>query len=243
MSAPLALLGAKLSSRVPLDDVDLAALQALPHQLRDLRPSAYIVREGEVPTSCAVLCRGFAYRQKLVEDGARQILAIQLPGDLLDLQHLYLDCADHSVQALTEVTVAVIPSEAMRAIAEARPAVAHALAVDMQVEASIGREWLLNLGRRDARSRIAHLLCEVAVRLEGLDLVPTYGYELPMTQEQLGDATGLTPVHVNRMLRALEEEGLIVRTKRAISFPDWSTLRGVAGFNPNYLHLRPQRPA
>jgi CRP-like cAMP-binding protein len=101
----------------------------------------------------------------------------------------------------------------------------------------------LNIGRRDARTRLAHLLCEVATRLQGQDLVNDHGYELPMTQEQLADATALTNVHVNRTLKLLEEEGLIKRDRRAIRFPDWHALRAAAGFDPRYLHLGQQASA
>jgi CRP-like cAMP-binding protein len=239
----LELLVRKLNRRVELGDEDKAALLALPHTIRERRPSAYIVREGEKPAAWSVLLSGFAFRQKLLEDGSRRILSVQIPGNALDMQHMFLDCADHSVQAMTDVTVAMIPREAIRQIAMQRAAVAFAFAVNNQVEASITREWLLNVGRRDARQRIAHLLCEVAVRLERQGLVDDYGYELPMSQEQLADATGLTAVHVNRTLKALEKDGLIKRTKRAIRFPDWSAMKSVAGFDPLYLHLGQQAAA
>ncbi|WP_375420525.1 Crp/Fnr family transcriptional regulator [uncultured Sphingomonas sp.] len=101
----------------------------------------------------------------------------------------------------------------------------------------------MNVGRRDARTRLAHLLCEVATRLQGQDLVNDYGYELPMTQEQLADATALTNVHVNRTLKSLEDEGLIKRDRRAIRFPNWQALKAAAGFDPLYLHLGQQSAA
>jgi CRP-like cAMP-binding protein len=115
--------------------------------------------------------------------------------------------------------------------------------VKILVEASIFREWVLNVGRRDSRARIAHLLCELAVRLNEEGLAKDYGYDLPMTQEQIADAVGLTPVHVNRTLKALEEDGLVIRTKRNISFPEWQRLRSVGDFNQRYLHLEPQKAA
>jgi CRP-like cAMP-binding protein len=240
---PLGLLVRKLNNHVALGDDDKNALLDLPHTVRDLKATAYIVREGEVPGACAILLEGFAFRQKLVDDGARQILSIQIPGDALDMQHLFLDCADHNVQALTDVKVAMVPRAALRTIAMVRPTVAQAFATNQQVEASISREWLLNVGRRDARRRVAHLLCEVAIRLEGQLLVPDYGYELPMSQEQLGDATGLTAVHVNRTLMALEKEGLITRVKRRIHVPNWANLKRAAGFSTIYLHLGQQEIA
>jgi CRP-like cAMP-binding protein len=105
------------------------------------------------------------------------------------------------------------------------------------VDASIFREWTLNVGRRDARTRTAHLLCEFAMRLEVAGLGEQFDYELPMTQDQLADALGLTPVHVNRTLKALEAEGLIERTRRSVRIVNWKALANVGDFDPNYLHL------
>jgi CRP-like cAMP-binding protein len=141
---------------------------------------------------------------------------------------------------LTRGEVAFVPRSAMQDLARSRAAVGHAILVKILVESSIFREWVLNVGRRNSRSRLAHVLCELGVRLEAEGLADEYGYELPMTQEQLADALGLTPVHVNRTLKTLEAEGLIQRTKRNISFPDWNRLRTIADFNQRYLHLEPQ---
>ena len=109
--------------------------------------------------------------------------------------------------------------------------------IDALVESSIHREWLLNVGRRNARSRLAHLLCEFSVRFQKSTIADAMAYELPMTQEQLGDALGLTPVHVNRVLKSLETDGLIARKKRQVSVIDWPRLRDAAEFNERYLHL------
>jgi CRP-like cAMP-binding protein len=115
--------------------------------------------------------------------------------------------------------------------------------IDTLIDASIFREWVVNVGRRDARARIAHLLCEFARRLEVADLVHEYRYELPMTQEQIADSTGLTPVHVNRVLKALASEGLIERERRFVRIPDWEALRRAGGFSELYLHLDQVRPS
>ncbi|MFN3388580.1 MAG: Crp/Fnr family transcriptional regulator [Allosphingosinicella sp.] len=182
------------------------------------------------------------YRHKLTTDGTRQIVAIQMPGDPLDLQHLFLDVADHNVQTLTQAEVALIPRTALQKIARERPAIGHAFTVNILVEASIFREWVLNVGRRDARTRIAHLLCEIAVRLDRQQLMHEYRCELPMTQEQLADSTGLTSVHVKRTLKALEAEGLIERDRRSVRFPQWERLKKAADFTERYLHFGPQQP-
>ena len=237
---PLEILVRNLELRSPLPTEDREAVLNLTHTVRTLEAGTYTVREADAPVHCAVLLSGFAFRQKLAGDGSRQIVALQIPGDALDFQNLFLDVADHSVQMLTRGEVAYVPIRDLQVLARERAAVGHAILVKILVEASIFREWVLNVGRRDAKSRVAHLLCEIGVRLDAEGLAENYGYELPMTQEQLADAVGLTPVHINRTLKALEAEGLIVRSKRSVSFPDWKRLRSVGDFNQRYLHLEPQ---
>jgi len=237
---PLELLVRKLRSHSALGKADEQAILALPYTLKTLEASAYTVREGDPPLVCAVLVSGYAYRQKSTGDGARQILSLHIPGDAVDFQNLFLDLADHSVQMMTRGDVALVQRARFHELIRERPAVAHAVLVALLVEASIFREWVLNVGPRDSRSRLAHVLCEFAVRLDNRGLSEEYAYQLPLTQEQLADALGLTPVHVNRVLRSLESEGLIVRNRRSIGFPDWRRMRDVADFNDRYLHLSRQ---
>jgi CRP-like cAMP-binding protein len=139
---------------------------------------------------------------------------------------------------LTRGQVAEIPRERLEKLVLDNPNVGRAVMIFTLVEASIFREWVLNIGRRDARSRIAHLLCEFAYRMQAQGLSVGSVYELPMTQEQLADATGLTAVHVNRVLQGLQREGLIERERRIIRFPNWERMRDTADFNPRYLHNR-----
>jgi CRP-like cAMP-binding protein len=237
-SNPLQLLVRKLLVHVNLQPVDQQAVLALPYKERTLEAQAYAMREGDRPERCAVIVSGFAFRHKLTGEGARQILSLHIPGDALDFQNLFLAESDHNVQMLTRGQVAEIPSHAIEALVLSRPNVAEAVLIATLVEASMFREWVLNIGRRDSRSRIAHLLCEFAYRLAAQGLNSAGVWELPMTQEQLADATGLTPVHVNRTLQGLQREGLIERDRRVVRFPDWERLREVADFNPRYLHVR-----
>jgi CRP-like cAMP-binding protein len=213
------------------------ALLQIPVTLRTFESAAYIVREADKPKLCAVLVSGFAYRQKVTGSGARQIIAVCVPGDIIDLQNLYLDVADHSVQMLTEGEVLVFPREALQRVAENEASIARAILLEVSLEASIFREWIVNIGRRNAKTKIAHLLCEFAMRLEGASRLADSDYELPMNQEHLGDALGLTAVHVNRMLRILADEGLVVWTRRSVKMPDWRRLRVAGDFNSRYLHL------
>lgn len=217
---------------------DREALLSLTCKPRWLEAGTYTVREGDQPRNCTVLLSGFAFRHKVTGDGERQIIAIHVPGEALDFQNLFLEISDHNVQMLTRGRVVDVPIAVFQELAMSRPEIGRAILLSTLIEASILREWVLNIGRRDSRSRLAHLLCEFALRLERIGYArPDHGYELPMTQEQLADATGLTPVHVNRVLKSLEAEGLILRHRRNISFPDWRRLREVGDFNQRYLHL------
>jgi CRP-like cAMP-binding protein len=236
--SPLAPMLRKLEYSAPLSSEDQEAVLALPHVLRTIEPHGYIVREGGKPTSACLLRSGFVYRHKIVADGARQICSIHLAGDLVDLQNSLLGIADHNVQAFTRAEVAFIPREAIRQIAAERPAVGRAMWFDTLVDGSIFREWIANVGRRNARRRLAHLLCEFALRLEAAGLCDHNNYNLPMTQDQLADCTGLTPVHVNRTLRDLERDGVISRTKRSVSVHDWKRLATEGDFSSTYLHMR-----
>jgi CRP-like cAMP-binding protein len=240
---PLQLLLDNLELRSPLSKSDHEAVLALPYTLKSLAPGSYAVREGEPPSGCGVLVSGFAYRQKLTGDGGRQILSIHIPGEALDFQNNFLNVADHSVQMLTRGHVAVIPRADIQRIARHSASIGHAILVSTLVESSIFREWILNVGRRDAKSRLAHVLCELAVRLDAHGLTDDMGYHLPMTQAELADALGLTPVHLNRVIRSLESDGLINRSKRELSFPDWERMRDMADFNDRYLHLAVQETA
>jgi CRP-like cAMP-binding protein len=241
MSSPSTLqpLVTKLAYRVHLTEADAQALLNLPHKTRRLEKHAHIVRERDKTTQSCVMLSGFAIRHKIVVNGARQIVAIQMKGEMVDLQNSLLGVADHSVQMITEGEVAFIPREAVKEVALAHPNVGMAMWIDTLVDGSIFREWVANVGRRDAKTRIAHLLCEFSLRLKHSGLGKETDYELPMTQDQLADCTGLTPVHVNRMMKILEAEELITRqSSRSIVIGDWKKLAAAGDFDSNYLHMR-----
>lgn len=234
---PLAPLVRKLSQWMDLAEEDADAVLSLPFTSKSLSAQNYIVRDGDTPEHSCLLVSGFAYRQKVVGNGGRQILALHVKGDMVDLQNSLLRTADHSVQALTKVEVAFIPRRAVLDLAFARPKVGMAMWYDTLVDGSVHREWTANIGRRDAPTRLAHLLCEFGIRLHAAGLGEVCCYEIPMTQEQLADVTGLTPVHVNRTLMALDRQGLTDRTKRAVTIRDWKRLADMGDFHSDYLHL------
>ncbi|HEV2568948.1 Crp/Fnr family transcriptional regulator [Sphingomonas sp.] len=228
----------KFETRAELGPLEREALRSLPFRPVAFEPQAYISREGERLQNVHLLLSGFAYRQKSLVDGARQIIAVGILGDFLDLECALLEVADHNIQALTRCEAAAIPRAAIDSLIMAHPVLARTMWTETLVHGSVFREWIANVGRRDARSRLAHLLCEFARRLEVAGLSGEHAYELPMTQEQLADTLGLTPVHVNRVLKQLAREGLIEREKRFVRILDWEALRRIAGFNEVYLHLK-----
>jgi CRP-like cAMP-binding protein len=206
-----------------------------------MKASQYIVRQGEKAQYSCLLISGFAVRHKLAGDGARSINAVHMKGDMVDLQNSLLDVADHNVQTLTNCEVAFIPREAVLQLAFQFPKVGMALWYDTLVDASIFRQWILNVTRHDAGTRVAHLLCEFGLRLEYAELGTRTSYDLPMTQEQLADSVGLTSVHVNRTLKDLERRGLIRRNVRSVGVVDWAHLAKAADFSSAYLHLPSQK--
>lgn len=161
----LAPMARKLDQHRRLDEADRDAILNLPASLRRLEAGQYLVWDGDRPQQTCLLISGFAVRHKEAGNGSRQNLSIHMRGDVLDLQNSLLGLADHNVQMLTAGDVAVIPVDAMREIAFARPAVGQAMWHETLIEGSIFREWMVNIGRRDARTRIAHLLCEIALRM------------------------------------------------------------------------------
>jgi CRP-like cAMP-binding protein len=226
----------KLATHTALSQRDRDAILELPHSVVRRAAGRYIFREGDKPAHCAIMLSGYACRHKILADGSRQILAFHIRGDGMDLQNALLVHMDHSIQALTDVQTALVPAEAVRELAAENPAISRAMWIETLIDSSIQREWIVNVGRRDARSRIAHLLCELAIRQEGAGLGTRDLLFLPLTQEQLADATGLSLVHVNRVLKTLASEALLVRERHQVRFPSWPALTQAAQFTPDYLH-------
>lgn len=233
---PFKLLIRKLERLAKLDDRDEAAIRTLPFRIVRYTANQHLVHEGDIPTDCCLLIEGFACRYKLTASGARQIVSFHMAGDILDLQHLMLSRADHSVATITDAVIAWLPAANIRQMLAQHPRINEALWRDSLIDASIFREWVLNVGRRDAKARVAHMLCEFAARREAAGLGSAERFELPMTQEQIADATGMTPIHVNRMLHALAEDGVIARDKRSVQILDWEGMQRAGDFRPAYLH-------
>jgi CRP-like cAMP-binding protein len=222
-----------------LDEEDRQALRGLPVRTRAMEENRDILREGSTSSECCLVLSGVVCRYKIVAGGRRQILSFHFAGDMPDLHRLLIPTMDHSLSVLTRSEVAFIPFDAIRTVAACRPALAAAFHRQALVDGSIFREWLANVGRRLAPERVAHLICECFARMRALGLADENTFELPVTQSELGDATGLSNVHINRTMQGLRRAGLVVSQGRVHTIPDWSRLREAADFNSGYLHLLP----
>lgn len=228
----------RLGQFTRLSAADECALGALAREgVRGFGAREDLVREGEGPRGVKLVLSGWACRYKALEDGRRQILAFLVPGDLCDLNVFILRAMDHSIGALTPVSAADIPRAAIERVMDAHPRVTQALLWEQLVTAAVQREWTMCLGRRTAFERVAHLLCELFVRLRAVALTAGDACELPITQADLAEATGLSAVHVNRTLQELRGQGLIELRGKQLVIPDLKALQDVAQFDPNYLHL------
>lgn len=228
----------RLNSRSILSLEEQQAILDLPGQAEQVQANRDFVELGQrVDHSCLVVA-GIVGRFDQNGEGVRQITAMHLPGDMCDLHSVVQPMPTSALQALSVATILRIPHSAIRTVAAHYPAVAEAFWRDCMVDASILCEWVVNVGRRDARMRVAHLLCEMAHRLGamagGLDDVV---FDLPVTQTQLADATALTPVHVNRTLQQLRREGLVDWHQRVVRLPRLQALMDIAEFDTDYLQL------
>jgi len=230
-------LAKKLSSFVDLSPDDLAHLDDICTDTRIWTAGRNLIREGDRPEVVFLLLEGWACRYKLLPDGSRQIMAYLIPGDLCDIHIFILKAMDHSIGLLSDGRVAIISKAVMQRTLEERPAIARALFWSTLVDEAILREWLVNMGQRDAFARLAHLFCEMWLRMRQMGLTDGNSFTLPLTQEELGDTMGLTSVHVNRVLQRMRAEGLLSLARGQMTLHNVDRLCKIADFDPNYLHL------
>lgn len=219
-----------------LDADDVRALETLPIAVRPAAAHEYVVRDGERPTQCCLLIEGYAIRVKYGSTGKRQILSIHIAGDIPDLHSLHLNVMDHNLITLNACTLGFIPHDALRDMNRRRPRLAEALWRDTLIDAAMFREWIFNIGQRAARARMAHLLLEMKHRLQLIGRSDGATFELPMTQNEYGDALGLTSIHVNRILQELRKDGLIAISRQNVTLLEETKLVELAGFDRTYLH-------
>jgi CRP-like cAMP-binding protein len=233
----------KLEREGAISDREKEAVLDLPVTIRQMRADNDVVRERDRPSQCCLVLDGWLFRYKIVEDGSRQIFAFHIAGDIPDLQSLHLRTMDHGLAALVQTTVAFVPHEAIRGLVRNFPHLADILWRDTLIDAAIFRQWMLGIGKKQAPQRIAHLFCEMFTKMRAVGLTQDYSCKFPLTQSVIGDALGLSTVHVNRSLMELRSAGLIQLGKQRLTILKWRELQDYAEFDPLYLHMEMQAEA
>jgi CRP-like cAMP-binding protein len=205
-------------------------------EVRDFGRGKDIIREGDRPDDVHLLLEGWAGRYKVLPNGERPIMAYLIPGDLCDVHVAVLNHMDHSIGALSPCKVAFISRETISQMLSESQRLSRALWWATLVDEAILREWLVTVGHRPADKRLAHLICEMLLRSKAVGLADDNSFELPLTQEELGDTMGLSTVHINRMMQELRGDGLIATKGKRVTINDLNRLMAFSEFNPNYLH-------
>ena len=232
----------KLQRGAALTAADCALLEAVTGARRTtVEAGETLISEGEKPASMHLVVDGIAARHKDLPGGRRSIMAFFVPGDLCDLNVAILGEMDHTISTLTPCTIVRIADKTIEEIKAQSPRITKALHWSTLVDEAILREWLVNIGHRPADQQIAHLLCELQLRLATVGRATQTEFELPLTQQVLGEALGMSTVHVNRTLQSLRSSNLIVYANRTVVLPDLGRLQRFAEFDPSYLHLLPER--
>ena len=227
----------KLESNFKLTYEEKLALQEVPIQIADIKSNQDFVKIGDRPSQCCVVLEGFSCVYKLTSEGKRQIMALHVPGDIPDLQSLHLDIIDINIASISACKLGYVQHDDLHRLFKRHPRLNDAFWRQTLVDAAIFREWLLNIGQREAYTRIAHIICEILLRLKAVGLVEDETFTMPVTQAELADATGMTPVHMNRVLQTLRTDGLISGKRNQMHIPDWQKLVEAGEFDPIYLHL------
>jgi CRP-like cAMP-binding protein len=227
----------KLESVATLSNEENAAVLDLPITVRQMRADSDMVRERDRPSQCCLVLDGWLCRYKILETGTRQIFSFHIAGDVPDVQSLHLRTMDHNLGTIAPSTVAFIQHESVRTLARNFPRICDVLWRDTLIDAAIFREWMVGMGRRDAPSRIAHVLCELFIKMRAVGLTKGHTCDFPITQSVMADALGLSTVHVNRSLMELRGRGLITLERQVLTILKWDELQQQGGFDPLYLHL------
>jgi CRP-like cAMP-binding protein len=214
---------------------DRARLTSLPLKLINFPADSEIVSYGQTCSRCSLLLDGFLYSHKIVAGSRRQITSFYVPGDMADLTTLYLPTVDHTITTLGPAVLAFVPHATLRELLDQSPRLAQAFWRETLVQASIFQEWVVNLGRRDAAARLAHILCELTIRLQAAGLARDLSFSMPWTQTDVADACGISSVHANRVIQEFRHLGLVEWESRRIKIRDWTALVRLAEFNDDYL--------
>ncbi|MCP1537670.1 Crp/Fnr family transcriptional regulator [Methylorubrum extorquens] len=227
----------KLESIAALTDEQRQAIESLPVRIHSLAARQDIVRDGDKPAHCCLILDGWACRYKLLGDGRRQILSFHISGDIPDLQSLHVPTMDHGLATITKATTAFIPHENLLDLTLRHPSIGALLWRDTLIDAGVFRAWMIGMGRRSAFEQVAHLFCELYLKLQAVGLAEHYRCPLPITQIDLADALGLTSVHINRVLRDMRSRTLVTLHGQNLVIEAWDELLRIAEFDPTYLQL------
>jgi CRP-like cAMP-binding protein len=239
--ANLDLLLKRIELRMPLNEAQKHSLREAVERVQNFEKGIDLVREGDRVGQSILLLSGYAIRYQQLEDGGRQITAIHVPGDFVDLHSFPLKVMDHTVGALTDCSVAIFPHAALLKITETDPYLTRALWMLTLLDSAIHREWIVAIGAKDAAAHTAHLFCELFARLKFVGLTQGHRFSFPITQAELGDALGISTVHVNRVLQGLRGDNLIEFDGRTLSILNWPRFADLAGFDGRFLHLNLER--
>jgi CRP-like cAMP-binding protein len=227
-----------LERRDSLSDDEINVIKDMPARPAAFAAGEEIVKEGSRQRESCLVTAGFAARSQSLRSGERQITAVHVPGDFVDLHSMLLKVMDHSVVALGACKVAFIPHETIKQITEQNPHLARLFWLSTTIDGAIQRTWITCLGRRSAEQHLAHLICELYIRLEVAGVASDMTFEFPVTQAQLGDVLGLSVVHVNRKLQDLRAAGLVEWRDGKVKIKDFDKLAELSEFDPTYLSLR-----
>ena len=227
----------RISSGITEEDV--REILALPIAVREYAAEQTVVGDGQSATECCLIAEGFCMRSKTIADGKRQILSIHIPGEIPDLMSLFLHVMDHDLATLTPCTLGFISHETLQKLHRRRPNVAEIFWRDTLIDAAMFREWIVNVGQRPAPSRLVHVMTELRERLRVIGCANGNSFAMPLTQEQIGDALGITAVHANRVIKQLREEGIIELHRGRATVLDETKFSELADFDGRYLHQSP----
>lgn len=230
-------LSAFLSRRDDLGEEERNQLEQAVSRVREFAVDQDIVVEGSRPTESCLVLEGFTARYKLLGDGKRQLTAFHIPGDFVDLHSFLLKTMEHGVVALTPTRIAVVPHATLERLTRQFPHLTRLLWLSTLIDGSIHREWLVSIGRRSGAARIAHVFCELFLRLQVVGRTKPNSFRLPITQAELGDALGMSVVSVNRGLQELRDANLATWRGSVVTIADLQRLEEFADFDPRYLNL------
>lgn len=226
-----------LESRDVVSEEEKSLLKSIITRERTFETDEDLVREGSRPTYSTLMLEGFAARYKVLDDGSRQITSLHIAGDFVDLHAFPLKIMDHGIVALSPCRVAFAEHNHLKAVTETAPHLARLLWLETLIDGAIHREWIVGMGRKSKKAHLAHLICELFVRLQVVRQTDGQSFYLPLSQIELADVVGISVVHLNKTLQALRREKLLTWINRTVTILDWEALKDFAEFNPLYLNL------